>query len=265
MADRPYVWQMIKEAVENLGGKATYSQIKDYIRSKYGEVKEGTINCQIVVCTVNHPSRIYYPENGRPRAATSKYDFLFSTGRGVVELYDPGKHGTWEIRQDEYGKLTVFQSGLDEAGTGEAETGEIDNSFSFPIEGHLRDFIARNIESMEIDGQRLKLYHDENGREGIEYPTEVGPIDILAVNEQGDFVVFELKLSRGPDRACGQLLRYMGWVKAILAKDKNVKGIIVAKEVDNKLRYAASMCPSISLLEYNLNFILKPISLVVTY
>jgi hypothetical protein len=81
---------MIKEAVENLGGMATYSEIKDYIRNKYGEVNESTINCQIIVCTVNHPSRIHYPENKKPRIANSRYDFLFSTGykyrRGEVEL-----------------------------------------------------------------------------------------------------------------------------------------------------------------------------------
>jgi hypothetical protein len=53
MDTKPYVWQMIKETVENLGGKATYSEIKDYIRNKYGEVNESTINCQIIVCTVN--------------------------------------------------------------------------------------------------------------------------------------------------------------------------------------------------------------------
>ncbi|MCW3133216.1 MAG: hypothetical protein N2V78_02670 [Methanophagales archaeon] len=29
MSPKLYVWQMIKEAVENLGGKATYSEIKD--------------------------------------------------------------------------------------------------------------------------------------------------------------------------------------------------------------------------------------------
>ena len=90
MSTKPYVWQMIKETVENLGGKATYSEIKDYIRNKYGEVNESTINCQIIVCTVNHPSRIHYPENKKPRIANSRYDFLFSTGykyrRGEVEL-----------------------------------------------------------------------------------------------------------------------------------------------------------------------------------
>ena len=30
MNTKPYVRQMIKEAEENLGGKATYSEIKDY-------------------------------------------------------------------------------------------------------------------------------------------------------------------------------------------------------------------------------------------
>jgi len=47
MNTKPYVWQMVEEAVENLGGKATYSQIKDCIRNKYGDVNESTINCQI--------------------------------------------------------------------------------------------------------------------------------------------------------------------------------------------------------------------------
>jgi len=72
MSTKPYVWQMVKEAVQNLGGKATYSEIKDYIRNKYGAVNESTINCQIIVCTVNHPSRIHYPENKKPRVATAR-------------------------------------------------------------------------------------------------------------------------------------------------------------------------------------------------
>jgi len=39
-----YVWQMIKEAVENLGGKATYSEIKDFIRNKYECVQKVTVS-----------------------------------------------------------------------------------------------------------------------------------------------------------------------------------------------------------------------------
>ena len=40
---------MIKEAVENLNGKATYGQIKSYIKDKYGEVNENSLNAQITV------------------------------------------------------------------------------------------------------------------------------------------------------------------------------------------------------------------------
>ncbi|ACO84003.1 DUF7669 domain-containing protein [Clostridium botulinum] len=57
MAAKPYVWQMIKEAMDNIGDKASYSDIKKYIHSKYGEVNNSTITCQIIVCTVNHATR----------------------------------------------------------------------------------------------------------------------------------------------------------------------------------------------------------------
>jgi hypothetical protein len=252
---------MIREAIDALGGKATYSQIKDYIRNKYGEVNEGTINCQIIICTVNHPSRIHYPENKKPRIANSKYDFLFSVKRGVVELYDPKKHGVWEIRKDEYGRLVVAQTGLEEPLELENRSPEEEQELLFPLESHLRDFLAQNIRTILIDKHKLKLYTDENGRDGIEYPTEVGPIDILAVDEHNNFALFELKLSRGIDKALGQLLRYMGWIKANLAKDKEVKGVIVAKDIDEKLKYAVSIIPNVSLFEYTLDFKIRPVVL----
>ena len=265
MNTKPYVWQMIKEAVDSLGGKATYSEIKDHIRNKYGEVNESTINCQIIACTVNHPSRIHYPENKKPRVANTKYDFLFSTGykyrRGEVELYNPEKHGTWEIRKDEYGKLTVAQMGLEEVPGTEDEQVEGEQELLFPVESHLRDFIANNIEAITVNGHRLKLYVDENGRDGVEYPTDIGPIDILAVDEKGNFVVFELKLSRGADKAMGQISRYMGWIKKNLAEDKRVKGVIVAKKVDEKLKYASSIIPDLSLFEYELNFKIREVGI----
>jgi RecB family endonuclease NucS len=76
-----------------------------------------------------------------------------------------------------------------------------------------------------------------------------------------NFVVFELKLSRGADKAMGQISRYMGWIKQNLAKDKGVKGVIVAKKVDEKLKYAASIIPDISLFEYELNFKIQGVSI----
>jgi len=49
MSPKPYVWQMIKEAVENLGGKGIYSEIKDYIRNKYGDKAMGQISNNMIV------------------------------------------------------------------------------------------------------------------------------------------------------------------------------------------------------------------------
>lgn len=52
----------------------------------------------------------------------------------------------------------------------------------------------------------------------------------------------------------GQLSRYMGWVKLNLAKGKHVHGVIVAREMDENLQYAAVAVPNVSLLEYEISF-----------
>ncbi len=131
---------------------------------------------------------------------------------------------------------------------------------AFAMEAQLRDFIIENISRIPIEGQTLKLYRSAEGRDGREYPPDVGPIDILAVNDASDFFVFELKLDRGPDRALGQLARYMGWVKVHLAAGREVKGVVVARSIDEKLRYAACVMPNVALLEYEVEFRLKDVT-----
>jgi RecB family endonuclease NucS len=94
----------------------------------------------------------------------------------------------------------------------------------------------------------------------VEYPTAVGSIDILAVDGDGGFAVFELKLDRGPDRALGQLARYMGWVKVNLAGARPVSGVVVARSIDERLRYAVSVIPSVVLLEYEVEFRVREVA-----
>lgn len=259
---RPPVWQMIKEAIEALNGKSTYAEIKDYIKVKYGDVNDSTITCQIIICSVNHPSRIHYPENKKPRICTSQYDFLYNSGRGKVEAYNQDTHGLWEIKVNEYGKLIVAQQGLMECEVeSEDESIVTPEAFSFPMESHLRDFLATNIQEIKPDGKCLRLFIDATGRDGIEYPTDVGPIDILAQDSDGNFVVIELKLSKGPDRAVGQVLRYMGWVQKHLATGKHVSGVLVAANMDEKLKYAVSVLSNITMYEYKVNFTLTQVAL----
>jgi hypothetical protein len=139
---------------------------------------------------------------------------------------------------------------LDEADADAATPG-------FTLEAQLRDFIASNLPTISINGSHLRLYEDLTGREGAEFPSAVGPIDILAVDDNGSFFVFELKRANSPDKAMGQVQRYMGWVQATIGKEREVFGVIVAKSISENLRYAASVAPKVHLFEYEVNFQLK--------
>ena len=91
------VWQMVREAVNSLGGTAGRKQIIDYVEACHGHVNKGTISCQMVLCTVNSPSRVHFSQNKKARKANGRYDFLFSIRNGEVTLYKPEIHGNWEI------------------------------------------------------------------------------------------------------------------------------------------------------------------------
>ena len=70
-------------------------------------------------------------------------------------------------------------------------------------------------------------------------------------------MVFELKRARSPDHAIGQLSRYMGWITSTIGRGKKVRGVIVAKEIGQNLRYSVAVVPNVSLFEYEVKFELK--------
>jgi hypothetical protein len=144
---------------------------------------------------------------------------------------------------------------------GEGNDSAEENAAAFELEYQLRDFIAQNFSAIPVEGKRLRLYVDSTGRDGVEYPTAVGPIDILAVDEEEQFVVFELKRARSPDHTIGQLARYMGWISETIARGKKVRGVIVAKSISKNLHYSVMVVPNVSLFEYKIKFELnKPAS-----
>lgn len=131
-------------------------------------------------------------------------------------------------------------------------------SMEFPMEKQLEDFIVTNFNKINF-GAKLELYQDEK-RSGRQYQTPIGIIDLLAVDkEKKEFVIIELKKGGGSDVVVGQILRYMGWVKENLAKDHNVRGIIIVKEKDETLEYALKLMPTVSLFTYNVSFDVKKI------
>ncbi len=215
------------------GGGVEVHPMKEWLRQNPSEVPPGS-----------HPTT---DTSHRLRDALRKAGWVVQENEHEVRL----------VRTTDSSTLSQISQVLgDESEDGEDTDDAGDPSFG--LEYQLRDFLAQNIERFPIDGTTLKLYVDPTGRDGVEYPTDVGPIDILAVDPMDNFVVFELKRARVADRAVGQLARYMGWVKHTIGRDRNVKGVIVAKTIDKRLRYAATVVPCVTLLEYTVEFHLHP-------
>ena len=242
---------MVKEAVEALGGTTTNIAVREWILKKYPGTNTTTIGCQIAVCTVNHASRIHYPENQKPRDATAQYDFLFRPATGSLEWYDPTQHGHWEIAEMEDGKLVVREANQTLVPVEESEKGG-----SFAAEHHLRDYLAKNLHIIE-DG--LQLFVDEAGTVGVEYRTPMGRMDLLTVDKNGGFLIIELKVERGPDEVCGQIMRYYGWVKRHVANGKPVRGLIIAQHISERIRYALADVPGVTAREYKLHITLADV------
>ena len=142
---------------------------------------------------------------------------------------------------------------------GDLSPDEKGTSQRFGLERHLHDFLRDNWEQTSL-GKDWVLY-GEPGDEapGYEYPCDVGRIDLLAKHrEQPKWLVVEVKRNQASDTTVGQVLRYMGWVKNNLAmKDDEIRGMIIAREVDDALRYALSNLPNVDLKLYEVEFRLR--------
>jgi hypothetical protein len=119
------------------------------------------------------------------------------------------------------------------------------------IEEDLKDYLSKNLSVIEPG---LKLFKDENGVEGIEYPidTENRRIDILAIDKTGVPVIIELKVSRGYEKVIGQCLYYKNKVKQLINSTR-VRMIIIAREITPQLRVATQDLPDVELFEYILS------------
>lgn len=134
---------------------------------------------------------------------------------------------------------------------------EVENTSEFVLERYLEDFIVSNFDT--IFKGRLSVFVDSEGNEGQQYETDIGFIDVLAIEEDSNtFVVIELKKGRSSDRVVGQVLRYMGWVRRNLCtKGKNVRGLVICRDHDPKLTYALEMTNNIDVRYYSVSFALK--------
>lgn len=198
----------------------------------------GTLQAYLYGCCVNNPTGIkHHPSFPR---------FLyFYRGSGEYELYDAARHGIFDARG--------YPEGQSPAGLGDDVRDEIaqqiEDKFGteFAYEAHLRDYLAKNLSSLEIG---LHLW-SPNDKPAIEFQLEGRRIDILARDASEVPVVIELKLSRGHDKTIGQALYYRAKLKQLFSIPK-VRIILIAAELTDELRLAASEVSDVDLFEYTL-------------
>lgn len=129
----------------------------------------------------------------------------------------------------------------------------------FALEKHLEDFLVSNWDSTEL-GRKYNIYTVDGEIVGQQYPSDTGPIDILAISKDGtELLVVELKKGRASDVVVGQIQRYMGYVLDELAEpNQRVKGVIIALEDDTRIRRALRVTQGIEFYRYRVNFTLIP-------
>ncbi len=242
-------WQLVAAFVKGNGGQATLKEIEDFLTSQNRLASNARPDATML--SVNLNSRVHYGGGKEVRRTDTgnRYDLLYRQTDGRFVTYDPTVHGVWEIHMSADGTRSVRLVAEPDApeedtfrpsNLSDDNDGLFEGSNQFRMESHLRDYLAQNLGLLQGFGTTLSLYGVAGDARGVEYQTEVGPIDILAVGTNGAYYVIELKLGRGPDAAVGQTLRYIAAIKNTVAKDKPVFGVIVASTITDKLRYAAS-------------------------
>lgn len=131
----------------------------------------------------------------------------------------------------------------------------VEDPLAFAMEKHLEDFLVQNWAQTEM-GKEYDIYEEEGEYIGQQYPTDTGPMDILAISkDRQTLLVVELKRGRASDVVVGQILRYMGYVKGELAEDnQSVKGVLIAIEDDQRMRRALAMVPDVDFYRYRVHF-----------
>lgn len=216
--------------------------------SHYPDINPTTVQMHVEGMAVNSTSRKHH----RSIKPGSGHDLFYKLGPGRFRLREPDDPAP--IYRDQILNDNPTESSrVEEDAERPEET--YGGSREFAFEHDLRNYLSRNMGALEPG---LQVYQDEDFS-GIEFPVGGRFIDILALDAKGDFVVIELKVSRGYDRVVGQILRYMGWVRKNLAGDRRVRGIIVASDITEDLKLAASQIPDVRLVEYEISFRLKSV------
>ena len=237
---RALMRQMVTDMPIATGQVVTKEAVLNWFATHYPKIKEATVSAHLIRLSTNAPSRVHY--HAKPR----EDDIFFQKDGSHFRLYDPAT----DPRPIQRGVKPVTPS------PEPSDDGEEPSSTEFAYEADLRNFLSKNLHILEAG---LQLYEEE-GITGVEFPVGGRFVDILAVDAKGAYVIIELKVSRGYDRAVGQLRRYMGWIKKNHSDPgQEVRGIIVARSISQDLVLACSGLSDVALFEYEMSVSVRKI------
>lgn len=136
-----------------------------------------------------------------------------------------------------------------------ASDATVEDPSVFALEKHLEDFLVANWGKSQLS-KDYDIFEEDGELVGQQYPTDTGPIDILAISkDKKELLVVELKKGRASDSVVGQVQRYMGYVLDELAEPgQKVKGLIIALDDDVRIRRALKVARGIDFYRYEVSF-----------
>ncbi|MFC0402951.1 endonuclease NucS domain-containing protein [Paraburkholderia rhizosphaerae] len=217
----------IRHFVESSPG-VTSREIRDHINSAYPKKwTPGTLNAHLYGCAVNQPKAYQHQKSAEK--------FLYRSEDGRFHIYDENKHGP-----------NVWAPAVDDPTT----TGELDNEdtieqlieTSISLERDVEEHLIRNLDALE---KGLRFVERQ-------VVIDIGRVDILAQDATGRRVVIELKVGEAKDAAVGQIARYLGWYAR--QDGKPPRGMLIASDFPEPVRYAAEAVTALSLVRYRVQF-----------
>lgn len=266
------VWELVRDAADQLRRAGEEWMTTGEIAAAAAEldpsVNLGTVRNQVRFHCINDRTKQYEPSQPYKRRPLFVTDDPTMHGKRYRFLTDAEKTTFLSnIRDDlETVSYAQFLDWLDQPtkdlvpqSPGDAEDllDERDELTGLALlEIHLQDYLHRNWKTVFPE---LVLYQGNTGREFRTSDPSVGILDFLCQDSQGTFVVVETKKDMADRKAIGQILAYMGWVQEKLCSgNQQVRGILIASQGSDQLRYGVKAVPNLQLIHYEIGFKLTP-------